>query len=189
MKLRGPPLWLVCDVFCWLGVLVSFISFVTAFAGAVMRMTAQKRRRFEPHELASLARLQAEQEAWLGYAITRRVFRLAGIRARARFKTVSPARTLWALKHRASQTLRDSVNLDGITQRRAQRLKRLMATPPPSLPRAGEAPRAPAVQPLRSVGGPSSLWAATPRLRAGLRVRAPPWRALTSPRQTTRALL
>src|SRR5690349_14163238 len=129
MKLRGPPLWLVCDVFCWLGVLTSFVRFVLAFAGAVMRMSARKRRRLEPAELASLALLQARQEAWLGYAITRRAFKLAGIRASVRFPAITPARTLWALKHRASQALRDNFNLDRIAQRRARRLKQLTPLP------------------------------------------------------------
>jgi len=220
MKLRGPPLWLVCDVFCWLGLLMSFISFTVNLAAAVQRMIAQGRRSFERDELASLARLQAEQEAWLSYAIARRAFKLAGVRARARFPHITPARSLRALKHRASQILREHLNIDRITRRRAQHLKRLMATRAVSLPRAGEAQRALAEQHANSGGGPASPCATAPeptappaphqtahasasapaslprsgeeggvlpissfrptaRRRAGLRVRAPPWRALT----------
>src|SRR5690349_10514772 len=119
MKLRGPPLWLVCDVFCWFGLLVSFLAFTLSFAATVSSMLTG-RRRMKRDELTSLARLEAEQEAWLAYAIARRAFRLAGLKtSRVQFPQFTPARTVRALKHRASDILRTHLNIDRITQRRA----------------------------------------------------------------------
>src|SRR5690349_9269096 len=123
MKLRGPPLWLVCDVLCWAGLLVSFLAFTLSFAATVSSMLAG-RRRMKRDELTSLARLEAEQEAWLAYAIARRAFRLAGLkRSRVRFPDFTPARTMRALKHRASDILRTHLNIERITQRRAWRIR------------------------------------------------------------------
>jgi hypothetical protein len=89
----------------------------------------------------------------------------------AHMPVMNPARTVRALKHRASQTQRDATHLGRITQRRAARLKRLMATPPMSLPRSGEGARAPPAGARIFNSPPTTL------CRAGLRVRAPPWRA------------
>src|SRR5262249_30231306 len=72
MKLRGPPLWLICDVICWLGVWATFVGFSHSLNNAVSRMLAEKRREFEPSTFAFLAL----EEAGRSFAIARQAFRL-----------------------------------------------------------------------------------------------------------------
>ncbi len=86
MKQRRSPVWLMRDWLCWLGVLFT----VPAFAKVLHRIAfaaLAENRNIRRSELSLAARLLAEAEHWLRYAITRRAFSLAGLEAsRARFQ-------------------------------------------------------------------------------------------------------
>ena len=89
MKLRDLPRWLAGDVIAFVGVWVSLVTCQRAFTAASERLQREDRRRFKPEEFALLARLLALAESWLGYAIARRAFRLAGLNPR-RVRRIEP---------------------------------------------------------------------------------------------------
>lgn len=79
MKLRDLPLWLVRDWLCWLGVLFTYPVFAKALHAILARMKAEHRG-MRQSEFSLAARLLADAEAWIAYAILRRAFKLAGLK-------------------------------------------------------------------------------------------------------------
>ncbi len=126
MKLRGLPLWLVCDVICWLGVMFTFTGFARHLHDAVARMLAEKRRSLEPTDFSFLATLLAGAEAWRVYACQRRAFRLAGLAASCvEFPAFTvPTRRSFSARVRAN--LRDTDTMDALARRMAQRILQLL---------------------------------------------------------------
>src|SRR5687768_7593762 len=132
MKQRSSPLWLMRDWLCWLGILFTVPAFAKALHRIAFAALAENRniRRSELTLAARLlaARLLAEAEAWLRYAIARRAFRLAGLTvSRVRFQYQGLAATKSALSHRARQLNQTFQQIDAAARRAAHRLIRLRA--------------------------------------------------------------
>jgi hypothetical protein len=187
MKQRGSPLWLVRDILCWIGIVITLPAFAKALHRIVTAMQLEGRRNLYTRELSLAARLLADAEAWMLYAITRRAFKLAGLKpGRVCFPDLSEAATLDALKSRGRQLTYTYNNLDSRARQMAQRLLRLCSerrrattttrkqhrNNATARPARTSAPRS-----RRNRAGASNNNNTTTTKRAGQRVRAPPWRS------------
>jgi hypothetical protein len=182
MKQRSPPLWLMCDCLCWLGVLFTVPALAKVFHRIAFAALAEQRG-IRRSELSLAARLLAEAEAWLRYALMRRAFRLAGLKpSRVRFQYPGLAATKATLTNRARQLNRTFMGLDATARRAAHRLIRLQAAPEQARATAAAAIPGltpPSADPSRRQQQQQQQQNAT-SARAGLRVRAPPWRIATA---------
>jgi hypothetical protein len=193
MKQRGSPLWLVCDILCWIGASIALPAFTRALQRIVRAVRQDGRRNLHPRELSLVAHLLAEAEAWLMFAITRRAFHIAGLkRSRVRFPQLSQAATLGAFKARARQLTFTFNTLDSRAKAMARRLRLLTSEQSGATTTRKQQNnsnrKAAALTPRAVVSrterlAHSSAERATPagattttKTRAGLRVRAPPWR-------------
>jgi hypothetical protein len=176
MKLQRPPLWLLCDVVCWIGVWLTHASLVKVLMASSEKLIASGRRRFEEATFAMLAELISSAEAWLDYAIARRAFRLAGLNtARVRFQIIPLTRQL-AIAPRVIRYIRMHQAMDRLASRMATRLRRLAEPRFEVEARAAREIAAPATAvPFPAFSVRIAHPRATSRLE-GLRIRAPPWR-------------
>ena len=124
MNLRRLPLWLVCDVASFVGVMISFWIFFARFSEATHRL--EKDPRCARTDLPLLAHLLAAAEAMLEHAILRRAFKLAGLRpGEVRIPDIMPAKNRHAFCHRLRAYLDAIDNLTVLAVRRARRLRQL----------------------------------------------------------------
>jgi len=124
MNLRRLPLWLVCDVASFVGVMISFWIFFARFSEATARL--EKDPRCAKADFPLLAHLLAAAEAMLEHAILRRAFKLAGLRpGEVRIPDFMPARHRRSFCRRLRAYLDAIDNLTVLAARRAKRLRQL----------------------------------------------------------------
>ena len=124
MNLRRLPLWLVCDVASFVGVMISFWIFFARFAEASIRL--EKDPRCAKADLPLLASLLAGAEAMLEHALLRRAFKLAGLRpGDVRIPDLAPPASRQSFCRRLRGYLAAIGNLTVLAKRRAKALRQL----------------------------------------------------------------
>ena len=125
MNLRRLPLWLVCDVASFVGVMISFWIFFARFIAASHRLEKDPRCS-ATDDFPLLADLLAGAEAMLEHALLRRAFKLAGLSPNlVRIPDIAPATSQRSFCRRLRGYLATIGNLTVLAPRRAKRLKQL----------------------------------------------------------------
>lgn len=128
MNRRGLPSWLYWDLIAFVGVWMSFWAFAPRMLEISQKLEADPSARLTKVEIGLLGRVLAAAEAWLDYAVLRRAFRLAGLKAsRVAWRRPSPPLNNLAFGHRAKLYLTRFYGLEAYARTRAVRLKRTLA--------------------------------------------------------------
>ncbi len=180
MKQRRFPLWFVCDVTCFIGVIAAFWPLMIAFHAAFVRVMKTKARRIAPDDFDLLRLLLVRAEAQQALALWRQAFRLSGLNpGSVRYQPPSPPTDQRSFLKRFDAWRRRCLDLDAAARRLAATLQRRLTAGSPRLDRSASLALC-AAEPVRALSGAQDGMPRRSAAKAGggsramLRSRGPP---------------